>query len=58
MTALLQSQGGYQSLLKQGHSPAEIGADIFEREVRSAYAESTTDLGITFSWRVRVGVKS
>jgi SAM-dependent methyltransferase len=56
--ALLQSQGGYQSLLKQGHSPAEIGANIFEREVRAAYAESTVDQGITFSWRVRVGVKS
>jgi SAM-dependent methyltransferase len=55
--ALLQSQGGYQSLLKQGYSPAEIGADIFEREVRAAYAESTMDHGITFSWRARLGVK-
>ena len=56
--ALLQSQGGYQSLLKQGRTPAEIGAEIFEREVRAAYAESTVDHGITFSWRARVGVKS
>jgi SAM-dependent methyltransferase len=55
--ALLQSQGGYQSLLKQGLSPAEIGADIFEREVRAAYAGSTVDHGITFSWRTRIGVK-
>jgi SAM-dependent methyltransferase len=55
--ALLKSQGGYQSLLKQGHSPADIGADIFEREVRAAFAESTVDHGITFSWRARVGVK-
>ena len=45
--ALLQSQGGYQSLLKQGRSLADIGADIFEREVRAAYAESTADHGIT-----------
>lgn len=56
--ALLQSQGGYQSLLKHGRTPADTGADIFEREVRSAYAESTTDHGITFSWRARVGMKS
>jgi SAM-dependent methyltransferase len=55
--ALLQSQGGYQSLLKQGHSPADIGADIFEREVRAGYAESIMEHGITFSWRARVGVK-
>jgi SAM-dependent methyltransferase len=56
--ALLQSQGGYQSLLKQGRTPAEIGVDIFEREVRAAYAESTVDHGITFSWRARMGVTS
>lgn len=55
--ALLQSQGGYQSLLKQGRTPAEIGSDIFEREVRAAYADSTVDHGITFSWRARLGVK-
>jgi SAM-dependent methyltransferase len=54
--ALLQSQGGYQSLLKQGRTPAEIGFDIFEREVRAAYAESSMDHGITFSWRARLGV--
>ncbi len=45
--ALLQSQGGYQS----------IGSDIFEREVRAAYADSTVDHRITFSWRARLGVK-
>jgi SAM-dependent methyltransferase len=56
--SLLQSQGGYQSLLKQGLALADIGTDIFEREVRAAYAESTVDHGITFSWRARVGVKS
>lgn len=33
--ALLQSQGGFQSLLKQGRTPAEIGSDIFEREVHA-----------------------
>jgi SAM-dependent methyltransferase len=55
--ALLHSQGGYQSLLKQGHTPAEIGSDIFEREVRAGYAESIMEHGITFSWRARVGVK-
>jgi SAM-dependent methyltransferase len=55
--ALLQSQGGYQSLLKQGLSPADIGADIFKREVHAAYAEAAVAHGITFSWRARVGVK-
>jgi SAM-dependent methyltransferase len=55
--ALLQSQGGYQSLLKRGLSPADIGVDIFEREVRAAYTESTVDHDITFSWRARLGGK-
>jgi SAM-dependent methyltransferase len=55
--ALLQSQGGYQSLLKQGRSPTEIGADVFERDVRAAFGESRVEHGITFSWRARVGVK-
>ena len=54
---MLHSQGGYQSLLKQGHSPADIGADHFEREVRAAFAESTVDHGLTFSWIARVGDK-
>lgn len=56
--ALMYSQGSYQTLLKEGLSPDEIGAPRFEREVREGFADALPVAGLSFSWRIRVGVTS
>jgi hypothetical protein len=54
--ALMRSQGSYQGLRRLGLSDAAIGADDFERDVRSAFAGAQAPAGLSFSWRVRLGV--
>ena len=57
--ALLRSQGSYQALAKAGLADGEIGAEEFERGVRSGFARSAAEghaPRISFSWRVRLGV--
>jgi SAM-dependent methyltransferase len=56
--ALMFSQGSYQGLLKAGLAPREIGADEFEEEVDTGFARSEAFPGLSFSWRVRMGVKA
>jgi len=54
--ALMRSQGSYQGLLRLGLSDAELGADRFDREVAVAFAGARSSPGLSFSWRVRLGV--
>jgi SAM-dependent methyltransferase len=54
--ALMRSQGSYQGLRRLGLSDAALGADDFERDVRSAFAGAQAPAGLSFSWRVRLGV--
>jgi SAM-dependent methyltransferase len=54
--ALMRSQGSYRGLCRLGLTDAEIGADEFERDVHAAFAESTAFAGLSFSWRVRLGI--
>ena len=54
--ALMRSQGSYQGLLRLGMTDDELGATDFEREVHAAFGESDASPGLSFSWRVRLGV--
>ena len=54
--ALMRSQGSYQGLLRLGMTDDELGATEFEREVHAAFGESDASPGLSFSWRVRLGV--
>jgi SAM-dependent methyltransferase len=54
--ALMRSQGSYQGLLRLDMTDDELGATDFEREVRSAFAVAEASPGLSFSWRVRLGV--
>lgn len=56
--ALMLSQGSYQGLRRRGLSDDDIGASDFERQVRSAFAEARSFAGLSFTWRVRLGVAS
>jgi SAM-dependent methyltransferase len=55
--ALMRSQGSYQGLVRAGLTDAELGADAFESSVHSGYARSTPPTTLSFSWRVRLGVR-
>ncbi|HEX4980303.1 MAG TPA: class I SAM-dependent methyltransferase [Ilumatobacteraceae bacterium] len=54
--ALMRSQGSYQGLLRLGLTDDELGATDFEREVHAGYARAGASPGLSFSWRVRLGV--
>ncbi len=54
--ALMRSQGSYQGLLRLGLSDDELGATDFERDVHAAFADAASSPGLSFSWRVRLGV--
>jgi SAM-dependent methyltransferase len=54
--ALMRSQGSYQGLLRLGMTDDELGANDFEREVHAAFADAEASPGLSFSWRVRLGV--
>lgn len=55
--ALMYSQGSYQGLRRRGLTDEEIGATAFDDEVRRAFAEAPSLPGLSFTWRVRLGVK-
>jgi hypothetical protein len=54
--ALMHSQGSYQGLLRLGLTDDDLGATEFEREVHAAFADAGASPGLSFSWRVRLGV--
>ena len=54
--ALMRSQGSYQGLARMGLSDEDIGIGDFEREVRAAFLDARSFSGLSFSWRVRLGV--
>jgi SAM-dependent methyltransferase len=54
---LMYSQGSYQGLRRRGLSDDEIGATDFERQVRAAFAAARPLVGLSCTWRVRIGVK-
>ena len=55
--ALMRSQGSYQGLLRLGLTDDELGATDFEREVRTSDTRTPAHSpGLSFSWRVRLGV--
>ena len=53
--ALMRSQGSYQGLRRLGLDDIDIGADVFETEARAGFAAAASP-GLSFSWRVRLGV--
>jgi SAM-dependent methyltransferase len=53
---LMYSQGSYQGLLKAGLGPGEIGANEFEENVYAGFARAVGFDGLSFSWRVRIGI--
>jgi hypothetical protein len=53
--ALMRSQGSYQGLLRLGVTDDDLGAPQFEAIVDEAFARSSTDPGLAFCWRVRLG---
>jgi SAM-dependent methyltransferase len=55
--ALMYSQGSYQGLRRRRLSATEIGAAEFERQVRAGFAAARFLPGLSFTWRVRIGVK-
>jgi SAM-dependent methyltransferase len=55
--ALMSSQGSYQALRRVGLSDEEIGLTAFQREVEAAFREPVQFPGLSFSWRVRLGVR-
>lgn len=55
--ALMYSQGSYQVLRRRGLTEEEIGAVRFDREVRAAFSAAALLPGLSFTWRVRLGVK-
>lgn len=54
--ALMSSQGSYQALRRLGLSDEDIGATQFRHKVDMAFRESASFPGLSFSWRVRLGV--
>ena len=54
--ALMSSQGSYQALRRLGLSDEEIGETKFRHDVDAAFRESVSFPGLSFSWRVRLGV--
>ena len=54
--ALMRSQGSYQGLRRLGLTDDELGATAFDREVHSAFVVAYSSPGMSFSWRVRLGV--
>jgi SAM-dependent methyltransferase len=54
--ALMRSQGSYQGLLRLGLTDDELGATDFERAVHEGFADAGASPGLSFSWRVRLGV--
>jgi SAM-dependent methyltransferase len=54
--ALMRSQGSYQGLCRLGISDEDLGVDVFENEVTVAFAAARWCPGLSFSWRVRLGV--
>jgi SAM-dependent methyltransferase len=56
--ALMYSQGSYQGLRRLGLNDEEIGGAEFERQARSSFAAARSFAGLSFTWRVRIGVKS
>jgi hypothetical protein len=55
--ALIRSQGSYQDLRKSGLTDAEIGLEEFESAVRNSWFAAGDPTQMSFSWRVRLGVK-
>ncbi len=56
--ALMRSQGSYQGLRRAGLTDAELGADAFDAAVHAAFTAAVpTPASLSFSWRVRLGVK-
>jgi SAM-dependent methyltransferase len=53
---LMRSQGSYQGLRRLGLSDEDLGADDFERTVHAAFEAARFSPGLSFSWRVRLGV--
>ena len=56
--ALMRSQGSYQGLLRLGLTDDEVGMNEFEHEVHDAFAPAQSTPTISFSWRVRLGVRA
>lgn len=54
--ALMSSQGSYQALSRLGLSDEDIGVTQFRHEVDVAFREHGPFPGLSFSWRVRLGV--
>jgi hypothetical protein len=55
--ALMFSQGSYQGLRRAGLSAEEIGAPEFERTVDAAFSGARAIPRLSFSWRVRLGMR-
>jgi SAM-dependent methyltransferase len=55
--ALMSSQGSYQALRRVGLSDEEIGLTQFQQDVEAAFREPVPFPGLSFSWRVRLGVR-
>ena len=53
---LLYSQGSYQTLRRLGLTDDELGTTAFETEVSQAFAGAPAAPGLTFCWRVRLGI--
>jgi len=54
--ALMSSQGSYQGLIRLGLSDEDLGETQFRHEVDIAFRASACFPGLSFSWRVRLGV--
>lgn len=55
--ALMYSQGSYQGLRRRGLTEDEIGATRFDSDVQAAFSQAPSLPGLSFTWRVRLGVK-
>ena len=55
--ALIRSQGSYQDLRKRDLSDADIGMNEFESTIGESWREAGAPTEMSFSWRVRLGVK-
>ena len=55
--SLAYSQGSYQGLRRLGLTDVEIGAADFEREAKAAFTAARFPVGLSFTWRVRIGLK-
>jgi SAM-dependent methyltransferase len=55
--ALMRSQGSYQGLLRIGLNDLDLGVDVFEHDVHASFAGTRGNRDLSFSWRVRLGVK-